>query len=51
MQRVVQVDEAEQGLQHVVAVRPASDDMQKKVEFGWCGTGQFHLGIFLAEIN
>ena len=31
VQRVMQVNEAEQGLQQVIAVRPASDDMEEQI--------------------
>ena len=43
--RTKNTDQWKQGLQQVVAVRPAADDMQEQVEFGGCGAGQFHLEI------
>ena len=49
--RTKNTDQWKQGLQQVVAVRPAADDMQEQVEFGGCGAGQFHSTNFIAEIN
>ena len=36
MQRVVPVDQGEDGLQQVIAVRPAPGDVQKEIELGGC---------------
>jgi hypothetical protein len=49
VQRVMQVDEAEQGLQQVIAVGTSSVDVQEQVQLGGCGTGEFHQVV--AEIN
>ena len=38
--RTKNTDQWKQGLQQVIAIRPAADDMQEQVEFGGCGAGQ-----------
>src|SRR5690606_20478698 len=40
MQGVAMIEKLEQGLQQVIAVRPASGDVQEQVQLGWCRQAQ-----------